>query len=238
MTHAPQLTRLVRGVTGPGLLLFRDTQTRDREAVTTTSPEQSNKSTPEPLLPRIAAGDRAAVQETISRYSGLVWSLARRMLPKGTDAEDTVQDIFIQLWQQADRFDPSIASETTFIATIARRRIIDKRRKLNSGPDTVSSEAAAPLPADPPEGLDPDTLTLAKRALGAMEQLRPEQRKVIELSVTRDLTHPQIAEVTGMPLGTVKTHARRGLIKLRSIIAGMTNESADLAADNTQGGGI
>ena len=82
----------------------------------------------EGVLKRIAAGERAAVDECLKKYGGLVWSLARRMLRNQDDAEDAVQEIFVDVWKNAGRFDEAQASETTFIAMIARRRIIDRIR--------------------------------------------------------------------------------------------------------------
>src|SRR5687768_16447720 len=80
------------------------------------------------ILNRIANGDATAVQDCLKTYGGLVWSLARRMLRHPDDAEDVVQEIFIDVWKNAARFDPSRSSETTFIAMIARHRIIDRIR--------------------------------------------------------------------------------------------------------------
>ena len=82
----------------------------------------------EAILKRIAEGDAAAVQDCLKKYGGLVWSLARRMLRNSDDAEDAVQEIFVDVWKNAARFDEAKSSETTFIAMIARRRLIDKIR--------------------------------------------------------------------------------------------------------------
>jgi len=100
---------------------------------TTTSREAATP-LPDSILQRIAAGDQQAVSECIDTYSDLIWSLARRFLRSQQDAEDVVQDIFIELWSSADRFDPAKAGETTFVAMIARRRIIDRIRKLGRQP--------------------------------------------------------------------------------------------------------
>ena len=70
------------------------------------------------LLPRVAQGDRAALNECIQRYGSLVWSLARRASPSASDAEDAVQEIFVEVWKSASRFDPRIAGESTFVAMI------------------------------------------------------------------------------------------------------------------------
>jgi len=169
---------------------------------------------PESILRRIAEGDRAAVRECISRHGGLVWSLARRLSEGRADAEDAVQEIFIDLWTHAARFDPAVASETTFVAVIARRVLIDRRRKRGRRP--VVDPLPAGLPGDspgPPECVE--RLDEAGRAARALEALGDDQRRVLTLSIYQGLTYDEIARSTGLPLGTVKTHARRGLINLR-----------------------
>ena len=77
------------------------------------------------LLQRIATGDEAAVDNCVDRYSNLIWSLALRMLPTAADAEDAVQEIFVEVWKNADRFDPEVGAEKTYILMLARRRLID-----------------------------------------------------------------------------------------------------------------
>ena len=93
-----------------------------------------------PVLPRIAAGDNTAVDECLQRYGGLVWSLARRRCADVQLAEDAVQNIFLHLWKVAATFDESIANETTFVAMVARRRLIDYQRKQMSKKDFVQCE--------------------------------------------------------------------------------------------------
>jgi RNA polymerase sigma-70 factor (ECF subfamily) len=171
----------------------------------------------EPLLPRVAAGDDAAVKDVIREYGGLVWSLARRLCGNQSEAEEAVQEIFIDLWKSAARFDPAIAAERTFVAMIARRRLIDRRRKAGRRPAMTSQvEVASDAPA---AGSGMETTEEARRAAAAFEQLRPEQREVLHMAIWRNMTHEQIASATGMPLGTVKTHARRGMIRVREILA-------------------
>lgn len=168
-----------------------------------------------PLLPRIANGDLSAVDECIDRYGGLVWSLARRLSPSVADAEDAVQEIFVDLWKNADRFRPEVAGESTFVAMLARRRLIDRlrksRRELESQPiDETSLQYAAPPQTSPAELAEEGS-----RATECLERLRSDERKVLELSIYHGLPQSRIAEQTGLPLGTVKTHARRGLSQLR-----------------------
>ncbi len=175
------------------------------------------------LLHRVASGDAGALQECIDRYGGLVWSLARKFFggPGAAEAEDAVQEIFISIWENARRFDESVASETTFIAMIARRRLIDRRRRLMRRRDTSPMPAAEPAAA-PDETNSIELTDEARRASAVLAQLRPEQKQVLELSLVHGRTYEQIAESTGMPVGTVKTHARRGLIRVREIMAEST----------------
>jgi RNA polymerase sigma-70 factor (ECF subfamily) len=171
----------------------------------------------QPILQRIVSGDKAAVQACIDRYAGLVWSLTRRMSLNGADAEDAVQEIFVEIWRNAFRFDPNIASETAFIAMIARRRLIDRRRRMSRQRDRGSLDETAPMRTDPPKAELGEEAAIAARA---MEELSAEQQRVLRLSLLQGLSHEKIATATGLPLGTVKTHARRGLLRIREMLAG------------------
>jgi RNA polymerase sigma-70 factor (ECF subfamily) len=169
------------------------------------------------ILKRIAAGDKTAVQDCLDNYGGLVWSLARRMSPNTDEAEDAVQEIFIDVWKNAARFDETQSSETTFVAMIARRRLIDRLRKTNRQPNTDSLED---ILAEPSSGRETNLQICveAKEAAEAMKNLRPEQRQILHLSIVQGFSHQEIADALKMPLGTVKTHARRGLIQVRELL--------------------
>lgn len=175
------------------------------------------------ILERIAAGDQTAVPECLKAYGGLVWSLALRMLRVREDAEDAVQEIFVDIWKNASRFDSKQASETTFVAMIARRRLIDSlrhsQRRINA--DSLDDVVAEPSSRS---DLSMQTSVEAREAARALDQLRPEQRQVLQLSIVNGMSHQEIADATGMPLGTVKTHARRGLLQVREILG--LNDSA------------
>lgn len=168
----------------------------------------------EPLLPRVAAGELAAVNECIARYGGLVWSLAKRKSRNLADAEDAVQEIFVDLWRSASRFDPEVASEVTFVTVISRRRLIDRQRKqlrqIDPGP---LAESESPVSEDSSARIE--LCDEARRASQHLDTLRPEERRVLELSIYHGLSHSRIAQEVGLPLGTVKSHARRGLSSLR-----------------------
>ena len=169
------------------------------------------------ILQRIANGDRNAVEDCLKTYGGLVWSIARKMLRNTDEAEDAVQEIFVDIWKNAARFDESKASETTFIAMIARRRLIDKIRHSarRISPDSLDDILAEPFTRSDKEmqiGLE------AQQAAQAMQTLRPEQQQVLKLSIVQGMSHQEIADATGMPLGTVKTHARRGILQVREFL--------------------
>jgi RNA polymerase sigma-70 factor (ECF subfamily) len=148
-----------------------------------------------------------------------VWSLAQRLLNRPSEAEDAVQEVFIALWKNASRFDPSIASETTFVAMIARRRLIDRQRRNARRPEgePVAIEDL-PLSASE-ETAQLDLQEDAAKAAAAIEQLKPEQRSALRLAVCHGWPHQLIADRLGLPLGTVKTHVRRGLTKVREQLA-------------------
>ncbi len=176
----------------------------------------------EPILVRVGRGEPGAFQEAIDQFGALVWSLARRLSPTAADAEDAVQEIFVDLWQSASRYDPSVAAEATFVGLIARRRLIDRARKTGRRLQPV------PMPEELPPGDESpveaiETRDEARRVERAMDDLRPAQQRVLRMAIFQGLTHEQIASETGLPLGTVKTHARRGLMKLRERLAASTS---------------
>ncbi|MCB9850217.1 MAG: sigma-70 family RNA polymerase sigma factor [Phycisphaerales bacterium] len=178
-----------------------------------------------PLLQQVAAGDTGAVAECIDRFGGLVWSLARKILNSPSDAEDAVQEVFIELWKNAGRYDPNAASETTFVAMIARRRLIDRRRRMARQPATATV-AINELPLAAPESIAQVEINdEAARATAAIEQLKPQQRRVLKLAVCQGWPHQLIADRLGIPLGTVKTHVRRGLIRVREELEAQSNAS-------------
>lgn len=171
-------------------------------------------------LERIARGEEAAVQDCIDRFGNLVWSLARRLSSGQSDAEDAVQEIFLDVWRSAPRYDPALASEATFIAMIARRRLIDRRRRQSRRPEEVSAPAPSEMYADHrEEGIEALALSdEAEKARAAFDALSAEQQRVLQLSLQYGLSHQRISEATGLPLGTVKTHARRGLMRIRQAL--------------------
>lgn len=169
------------------------------------------------FLERIAAGDPLAVEGCLEKYRGLVWSIARRFAGNHADAEDAVQEVFIELWRHAGRFNAARAAESTFVTTVARRRLIDRHRRRARRLDAVPL-GAEPTATTRSETDRLETLEEGQQARGLLEQLRPEQRQVLELSFDQGMSQQEIAEATRLPLGTVKTHTRRGLMRLRQLL--------------------
>lgn len=169
------------------------------------------------LLKRVAAGEPTAFQDCLDCYGGLIWSLAKRLLPDQQEAEDAVQEVFLELWKKANFFDPNIASEKTFVAMLARRRLIDRLRKLYRQPSFEPIESS---PAIQAEGLaNSDHRIDANRALEVFKELKPDQQKCLRLSILTGLSHSEISDVVDLPIGTVKSHIRRGLISVREHLA-------------------
>ncbi len=178
----------------------------------------------ESLFQRIAAGDELAVRKCLDVHGGRVWALARRFSADHAEAEDAVQEIFISLWKSAHRYDPEKASEAAFVATIARRRLIDRLRARGARAETVQideerdekKEEAGTGGGDPASRMEA-ALDLV-RVRDVLDALEPEPRRVIELAVLQGCSHGQVAEATGIALGTVKSHVRRSLIRVRDAL--------------------
>lgn len=181
---------------------------------------------PVPLLPRVAQGETAAVDECLDRYGSLVWSLARRLSPTMADAEDAVQEIFVDLWRSAGRYSEDHGEEVTFVSMLARRRLIDRLRSLRRRPEPQSIDLAASVRAAPVTSVT-ETSEDAVRATECLAKLRENAREVLELSIYHGLPGTSIAERTGLPLGTVKTLIRRALTQLRACMQVVRRLSAE-----------
>lgn len=169
------------------------------------------------ILHRIAQGDEKAVSDCMNQYGNLIWLLAKKYTQTIEDAEDAVQEIFMEIWQNASKFDPSKASEITFVSLIARRRLIDRLRRVYRQPSINSIDE---IIETQPNVFETEILNKidAKQAISAMKQIRPEQRDLLMLTIFEGMSHGEIALKTNIPLGTVKTHIRRGFESVRKII--------------------
>lgn len=173
---------------------------------------------PSSILLRVAVGNRTAVQACMNRFGPLVWALARRYTRSREDAEDAVQEIFMEVWRSAGRYDPARGSEAVFITVIARRKLIDRARaqshELRTEP--LSKEIVDSV-LETLSGSD--LASEAASAARAIASLPSQQRDVLLLSTVEGRSHAEIAATTGLPLGTVKTFLRRGLIKVRQLLS-------------------
>lgn len=172
----------------------------------------------EALITAVAAGDDAAMRRLYDLFAPLVTAISVRMLPDRAAADELVEDVFVELWQRASQYDGSRSRLATWIATIARSRGIDRLRARQRRGRAGSAEDAARDTVAAAES-DPVVGALASeqrvRVSKALRALAPEQREALELAYFAGLTQVQIAERLARPLGTVKSHMRLGLIRLR-----------------------
>jgi RNA polymerase sigma-70 factor (ECF subfamily) len=158
----------------------------------------------------------------MDQFGALVWTVARRFSDSAADAEDASQEIFLEVWKSAARYDPERGSEALFITTIARRRLIDRLRARKRRPPTEELDEArfdtdvTLAAADDPVFFS----TELDAARAALADLGADVREVLMLGIVEGLTHSEIATRTGRPLGTVKTQLRRGLQKVRRQLTG------------------
>jgi len=167
------------------------------------------------LISRIRAGDEDALATLHDRYSQVVYSVALRVLGETTQAEDILQEIFLQLWRNPQTFDSNRGSLGAWLAVITRHRAIDllRRRRPESDIEDVIVAVDTRL-----EQTTDRNMAIAKiRAV--VERLPVEQRKPLEMAFFEGLTHSEIASKTGEPLGTVKTRIRSALLTLRKALA-------------------
>jgi RNA polymerase sigma-70 factor (ECF subfamily) len=163
------------------------------------------------LLAKVEHGDQQAMGLLFDRYSGMVYSVALRVLNDTGQAEDVMQDIFIQIWKKPSAFVSGRGSLGAWLVVVARNRAIDalrRRRPTDSVEDVV-------LASSTDLGAEAERNTMMEKVRAYMQQLPPEQRKSVEMAYFEGLSHSEIAEKTGDPLGTVKTRIRLALITLR-----------------------
>jgi RNA polymerase sigma-70 factor (ECF subfamily) len=163
---------------------------------------------------RFRDGDERALEEIYRRWSPVVFTLALRSLGDRSDAEDVTQKTFVSAWSSRASFDPARARVSTWLIAIARRRIADthEARARIGALQRELEKVAEPMGRHAPEVDIGDTILLADE----ISRLEPDAQEVVKLAFYDDLTHQQIATRLDMPLGTVKSHIRRSLIRLRS----------------------
>jgi RNA polymerase sigma-70 factor (ECF subfamily) len=165
------------------------------------------------LIQKITQRDEAALAAVYDRYAGMLSSVLNRILRDTQAAEEILQDVFYQLWSNAARFDPARGSLPGWLLVIARNRAISRLRRHNPAAGEEILENTVVMPCDLESSAAQQQLLA--RVKGALDVLPHEQRAAIELAYFEGMTHSEIAERTGDPLGTVKTRLRSALETLR-----------------------
>ncbi|MGW0503882.1 RNA polymerase sigma factor [Micromonospora sp. NPDC003241] len=165
------------------------------------------------LADRFRHGDELALREAYDRYGRAVFHLATSTLVNRSDAEDVTQATFVAAWLGRDTFDPARGSLVGWLLGIARRKVVDRLRSVSR--ENRVTEAVRQLPEPAGAGADPDVVVDRLVVADELARLPADQRRMLELAFFDDLTHQQIAAVTGVPLGTVKSHIRRGMASLK-----------------------
>jgi RNA polymerase sigma-70 factor (ECF subfamily) len=182
-------------------------------------------------MARVALGDRAAFATVYRTTSAHLFGVILRIQPDRTQAEDILQDVFVNIWRNAQSFDARRSQPLTWLTSIARHRAIDALRRRASEPATVSRHAASSdgedeidlLAALPSEGPGPaELLAGAAEARGVSQcvgELSAEQQQCLALAYYQGLSHSEVAEHLAQPLGTVKSWVRRALMALKDCLA-------------------
>jgi RNA polymerase sigma-70 factor (ECF subfamily) len=179
------------------------------------------------MLERVEQGDQAAMGLLFDRYSGIVYSVALRVLKDTGQAEDVMQDIFIQIWKKPGAFISGRGSLGAWLVVVARNRAIDslRRRRPTDSVEDVVLASSTDLAAEAERN------TLMEKVRVYIDQLPPEQRKSVEMAYFEGLSHSEIAEKTGDPLGTVKTRIRLALITLRKAMQGNSTPGSSVRGE-------
>lgn len=169
-------------------------------------------------LARVATGDRAALRQVYDLTSAKLFGVCLRISQDREAAEDILQDVYIKVWNRAGRFDPTRASPITWLCAIARNTAIDARR-ASAGPAMVGAELAAEIADD--RALAPELIDAEQdraRIFDCLEGLEEKQGRAIRAAFFDGFTYSQLAERMAVPLGTMKSWVRRGLLQLRECL--------------------
>jgi RNA polymerase sigma-70 factor (ECF subfamily) len=185
--------------------------------------DPSQEQTDREMLPLVAREDQQAFSRLYDRLSGPLYSVALRMLGDAAEAQDALQDVFLQLWRRAGSYDVDQSSVFSWAILMTRSRVIDRLRArgrrlrvVSSSTDDDASKVAMAHASTIESAADTaDRNEEAVRVRSSLSKLPAEQREAIEMAFFNDLTHHEIAAALGQPLGTIKARIRRGLLKLR-----------------------
>jgi len=180
------------------------------------SPERQGISPDLATVTAMKSGDQSAMAELYDRYSSVVYAVALRVLGDTGAAEDVLQEVFLQLWRNPGAFDAARGSLGAWLAVITRNRAIDalRRRRPETDIEDVIVSVAPDLAGDT------DRSRAAEKVRGVLGSMPPPQRSALEMAYFEGMSHSEIANKTGEPLGTIKTRIRSGLIALRKAFQG------------------
>lgn len=191
----------------------------------------SGAATERQLVERIAAGDRVALRELYGKLGSRAMAVCVRVLRDREDAEDILQETFVEVWKRAKEFDAARGSVKAWLLTIARSRAINRYNARKSNQRAVGAAAAEPAAASGPTPLGlVEHRQTAERVQAALRELPSEQRQVIELAYYEGLSHSEIAEQTQLALGTIKTRIRLGMDKLARTLSARDDEAPTTGA--------
>lgn len=183
------------------------------------------------LLQAVAQKDRTAFDAFYNATTERVLSLVLRITRQIDIAEEVVSDVYLQVWRQADRFDPARGNALAWLTILCRSRALDTLRKNNSAP-TSSAIPISEIPEAEADDLPQDLLIAVEQhsaVHAALEQLEPDQRQLLALAYFRGYSHSELAQFTGMPLGSVKTQLRRTISKLKEIVSASEDQERESA---------
>jgi RNA polymerase sigma-70 factor (ECF subfamily) len=169
---------------------------------------------PADLLARVARGDHAAFEVVYDQFAGPVYGLVRKVLCDPAQSEEVAQEVLLEVWRTASRFDHDRGSAAAWVMTIAHRRAVDRVRTESASVAREQRVTAGPVTGEDVAELVETKLDRqrVRRCLGALTGLQAES---VKLAYYGGYTYPQVAELIGVPLGTIKTRIRDGLIRLR-----------------------
>ncbi len=180
-------------------------------------------------IARVVRQDQQALAELYETMAGRVYGLALRITRQVQTAEEVTEDCFWQVWRQAPRFDPARGAAIAWIMTIARSRALDALRRADTA-EPLGEDRLATIEAE--DGSDPhdllDAVEKQHRLHAALRDLEPLPRQLVALAFFRGLSHEEIAGQMGLPLGTVKSHIRRALLRLRELLGAAPGSASHL----------
>jgi RNA polymerase sigma-70 factor, ECF subfamily len=167
---------------------------------------------------KLRGGDSSALEDLYDRYTPLLYSVAMRILRSASDAEEAVQQAWVQVWKSAERYEPRRGPVAAWLLTVTRTRALDLYRSLSSRKRAEGQVDPEPVntPADPASAATRGQLS--QRVRKALGSLPIQQRQVLEIAYFEGLSQSEIATRLGAPLGTVKSWTRQGLLRLRELL--------------------